>query len=196
MLFVGSSTIRLWSDLAHEFPQVPGVINRGFGGSTMADCSLFAHELVLRHKPRHVLVYAGDNDLAQGHSPMQILESFASFANAVRTELPETRISFISVKPSPSRVSLLSKVRETNNVLTAYLKTLANSKFIDIYTPMIGADGRPREELFRADRLHLNDAGYRLWVSIISAHLSPQTPPQPPADAPFTPGTALTPVAR
>lgn len=172
VLFVGSSTIRLWSDVAQQFWQVPGVINRGFGGSTMADCSLFAHELVLRYKPRHVLVYAGDNDLAQGHSPIQVLASFASFANTVRAELPDTRISFISVKPSPRRAALLPKIRETNNVLIAYIKTLANSDFIDIFTPMLGADGSPRSDLFRGDRLHLNDDGYRLWHSVISAHLA------------------------
>lgn len=177
VLFVGSSTIRLWSDLAREFRQQPVIINRGFGGSTMADCSLFARELVVHYKPKQVLVYAGDNDLAEGHSPMQVLEHFASFANAVRAELPDTRISYISIKPSPSRAALLPKIRETNNVMTAYMTTLANSDFIDVFTPMLGADGRPRAELFRGDRLHLSDAGYRLWHSIIASHLpSPAAP--------------------
>lgn len=171
VLFVGSSTIRMWSHLAQDFRQLPVVINRGFGGSTMADCGLFAADLVLRYKPRLVLVYAGDNDLAEGRTPLQVLESFALFANTVRTGLPETRIAYISIKPSPSRETLLPGIRETNDMIGAYLKRLPNSDYIDIFTPMLGADGRPRPELFRGDQLHLNDDGYRLWQSVIAAHL-------------------------
>ena len=175
VLFVGSSTIRFWTRLAQDFPQLPVVINRGFGGSTMADCSYFARELVVRYKPRHVLVYAGDNDLAEGHTPLQILESFARFANAVRAELPDTRISYISIKPSPSREKLLPQMRETNDIIGAYLNRLPNSDYIDIYTPMLGVDGRPRVELFRGDMLHLNDEGYRLWRSVIAGYLPAAT---------------------
>ncbi len=179
VLFVGSSTIRMWPDIVRDFRQQPVVINRGFGGSTMEDSSLFARELVVRYKPRLVLVYAGDNDLAEGRTPMQVLESFARFANTVRSELPETRIAFISVKPSPSREKLMPQIRETNDAVAAYLRRLPNSEYIDVYTPMLGADGRPRAELFRADHLHMNDQGYRLWQSLISSHLDPATRPDP-----------------
>ena len=171
VLFVGSSTIRFWTHLAQDFRQLPVVINRGFGGSTMADCSLFTGELVTRYKPRHVLVYAGDNDLAEGRTPLQVMESFAHFASTVRAALPDTRISYISVKPSPSREALLPKIRETNNIIAAYIRTLGNSEYIDIYTPMLGADGRPRPELFLADKLHMNETGYRLWQTVISSHV-------------------------
>ncbi len=176
VLFVGSSTIRLWSNLAQDFRQVPVIINRGFGGSTMADCSLFTRELVVRYKPKHVLVYAGDNDLAEGHTPMQVLESFARFATAVRTELPDARISYISIKPSPSREKLLPQMREANDMIAAYINRLPNSEYIDIFTPMLGADGRPKGELFGGDRLHLNEDGYRLWKSVIAAHMKAPGP--------------------
>ena len=179
VVFVGSSTVRMWTRLAQDFQQVPGgVVNRGFGGSTLEDCALFARELVVRYKPRQVMVYAGDNDLAEGRTPLQVLDSFARFANAVRAELPDARISFISVKPSPSREQLMPQIRETNHVISAYLNLLPNSEFIDIYTPMLGADGRPRMELFRGDRLHMTDEGYRLWHSVIAPHLP--VPPAPP----------------
>lgn len=171
VLFVGSSTIRFWTHLAQDFRQLPVVINRGFGGSTMADCSLFTGELVTRYRPRHVLVYAGDNDLAEGRTPLQVMESFAHFATTVRAALPDTRISYISIKPSPSREPLLPKIRETNNIIAAYIRTLGNSEYIDIFTPMLGADGRPRQELFLADRLHMNETGYRLWQTVISSHV-------------------------
>jgi len=187
VVFVGSSTVRMWKSLAQDFAgQATEIVNRGFGGSTLADCSLFARDLVVRYRPRQVLVYAGDNDLAEGRTPLQVLESFARFANTVRAELPDTRISFVSVKPSPSREHLLPLVRETNNVISAYLNRLPNSEYIDVYTPMIGADGRPRPELFRGDRLHLTAEGYRLWRSVIAAHL-PGAPQAAPAPAPAAP---------
>jgi len=185
VVFVGSSTVRMWTRLSQDFSRVPGgIVNRGFGGSTLADCALFAHDLVVRYKPRQVVLYAGDNDLAEGRTPLQVLDSFARFANTVRAELPDARISFISVKPSPSREQLMPQIRETNHVISAYLNLLPNSEYIDIHTPMLGADGRPRPELFRGDRLHLTDEGYRLWQSVVAPHL-----PQPPA-VPASPSSA------
>jgi len=172
VLFVGSSTIRMWSDLREDFRQVPVVINRGFGGSTMADCNYFVKSLVVQYRPRHVMVYAGDNDLAEGRTPAQVLESFQSFVAAVRTALPETRISYISIKPSPLRASLLPKTREANALLADYVRTLSNSDYIDIFTLMMQADGTPRGDLFGADRLHMNDAGYDVWRSVISSYVA------------------------
>ena len=171
MLFVGSSSIRLWSDLAQDFRRLPVVINRGFGGSTLWECSLFVRELVLRYRPRQVLVYAGDNDLAEGQTPLQVLESFERLQHAVRAELPTTRISYISIKPSPARQSLLKAIRQTNLMISFYAQRMPNTEFIDVYTPMIDTDGTPRLELFRADHLHLNRAGYALWRSVIAPYV-------------------------
>lgn len=172
VVFVGSSTVRMWTHLQQDFANVPGgVTNRGFGGSTLNDCALFARELVVRYKPRQVVVYAGDNDLAEGRQPLQVLDSFARFANTVRADLPDVRISFVSVKPSPSRENLLGQIRESNHVVSAYLNLLPNSEYIDVFTPMLGADGRPRPELFRGDKLHMTDDGYRLWHGIIASHV-------------------------
>ncbi|MBU1361794.1 MAG: GDSL family lipase [Gammaproteobacteria bacterium] len=179
VLFVGSSSIRLWSSLAQDFRQLPLVINRGFGGSTMRDCSLLAQNLVVRYKPRQVFVYAGDNDLAQGRKPMQVLASFETFVDTVRAALPHVRIGYISIKPSPARELLMPQIRETNQLMAAYIKRLPNSDYIDIFTPMVDAAGRPRHELFRADNLHLNQDGYGLWRSIISSYLMKSETPRP-----------------
>ena len=171
VLFVGSSTIRFWTQLPQDFRDVPVVINRGFGGSTMADCQYFVKQLVLQYRPRQVFVYAGDNDLAEGRSPQQVLESFEGFVAAVRAELPETRIAYISIKPSPLRAELMPKAREANALLAGYVRTLPNSDYIDIFTPMLDLQGAPRAELFGPDRLHMSDAGYRLWRSVIADYV-------------------------
>ncbi|MEH3087189.1 MAG: SGNH/GDSL hydrolase family protein [Xylophilus ampelinus] len=178
VLFVGSSTIRMWSQLAQDFRQMPVVINRGFGGSTMADCNYFARQLVTQYKPRQVLVYAGDNDLAEGRSPAQVLQSFEEFVRHVRAELPDARISYISIKPSPSRAGLMPKVRETNTLIAAHVRTLSNAEYIDIFTPMLSEDGKARAELYGADMLHMNSAGYALWRGVIASHL-PASIPEP-----------------
>jgi lysophospholipase L1-like esterase len=179
VLFVGSSSIRLWQHLPEDFRSAPLVVNRGFGGSTMADVRYFARELVIQYRPRQVLVYAGDNDLAEGRSPAEVLESFRGFVEAVRAELPATRISYISIKPSPLRVELLPRVRETNQLLSEYVNGLPNASFIDVFTPMIDSEGRPRADLYGPDRLHMNAAGYALWRSVIASHVAAADNPPP-----------------
>lgn len=173
VLFVGSSTIRMWSQLSQEFRQAPVVINRGFGGSTMADCHYFVKQLVVQYRPRQVLVYAGDNDLAVGRTPAQVLASFQGFVQTVRKARPDTIIDYISIKPSPSRAGLMPQIRETNALVEAYVRTLPNARYIDVFSKMLDARGAPREDLFRADRLHMNDEGYALWRSVISAYVRP-----------------------
>ncbi|MBB3179470.1 SGNH/GDSL hydrolase family protein [Variovorax sp. Sphag1AA] len=169
---VGSSTVRFWTTLPKDFPWVPGgVVNRGFGGSTLHDCSLLVEPLVLRLAPRHVLLYAGDNDLAEGRTPQQVLEDLQRFVRAVRAELPATRISYISIKPSPSRETLLPAMREANAAIAAWLKTVPNTDFIDVFNPMLDANGRPRPALFLPDQLHMTAEGYRLWQQVVAPYL-------------------------
>ncbi len=171
VVFVGSSSIRLWNDLEQQFQVAPAVIKRGFGGSTLSDCVHYLDRLVIPYRPRLVLVYAGDNDLAEGRTPAEVLQQFESFARGVHQALPDTRIAFISVKPSPAREAILPEVRSTNELVRKYTLSEPGLDFIDIYTPMMGADGHPRAELFRADRLHLNQAGYALWRAAIRPHV-------------------------
>lgn len=172
VLFVGSSSIRLWNGLETEFQSLPVVVKRGFGGSRMLDCARHLHQLVQPYKPRLVLVYAGDNDLAEGRTPEQVLQAFSAFVDGVRETLPTTRIAYISIKPSPSRAALMPAIRQANELIRTYTLKTRNTDFIDIYTPMLDAAGRPRPELFRDDQLHLNTQGYALWKRIITAHLN------------------------
>ena len=105
VLFVGSSSIRMWPDLEQAFPDVPGLIQRGFGGSRLIDCADLVPVLVLPYRPRLVVLYAGENDLLEGHSAHELFRQFLRFVEQVRLALPDTRIAYISIKPSPSRVA-------------------------------------------------------------------------------------------
>lgn len=164
IVFVGSSSIRLW-DLPTAFPGLP-VVNRGFGGSQILDSVRHVSLLVLKHRPRTVVFYAGDNDIAAGRSPAQVLEDFSAFVAAVHAELPAARIAFVGIKPSLARWTLIDQVREANALVRAACDRDDRLGFIDVDGPMMGYDGKPRADLFVADGLHLSPRGYALWNTL------------------------------
>lgn len=172
VLFVGSSSIRLWKTLAGDFPGV-AVINRGFGGSEIRDSTWYADRIVVPYKPRLIVLYAGDNDLASGRSPQQLHDDFLAFVKRVRRDLPSVPIVFVSCKPSPSRAQLLDAQREANALIRAEAAKQKRVAFVDVFTPMLDADGRPRAELFIEDRLHMNAAGYTIWRDAVAPYLRP-----------------------
>ena len=172
VLFVGSSSIRRWTSLEQQFAQqLPVVIRRGLGGSRIDDWNRQLNRLVLRYRPRLVLLYAGDNDIAEGRTPSAVLASVKKFVAGVRGALNGTRIAFISIKPSPRRSQWMANTREANALVSDYAKTDPKVDYIDVYTPMLDKEGKPRAELFLPDGLHLNDAGYALWRSVIADRL-------------------------
>lgn len=169
ILFVGSSSIRLW-DLKKSFPDLK-TINRGFGGSEIADSIHFADRIIVKHKPRIVVLYAGDNDIKKGKSAERVIADFREFAKLVRGKLPQTKVVFIAIKPSISRWNLVDKMRKANSEIQSVCEQDKLLEFVDIDKPMIGDDGKPRPELFAKDGLHLNAEGYRLWTMHVAKSL-------------------------
>ena len=171
IVFVGSSSIRLWKTLEHDFAGLP-VINRGFGGSQVADSVRYADRVVLPYRPKTVVLYAGDNDIANGKSPEQVFSDFQAFVNKIHRALPDTRVLYIAIKPSVARWHLVDRIREANRLIADYTRTDDRLGYIDTFTPMLGPDEQPRADLLVGDGLHLNEAGYALWTSIVRPHLS------------------------
>jgi lysophospholipase L1-like esterase len=174
VLFVGSSSIRLW-DLKQSFPDLDAT-NRGFGGCYLSDVAHFADRIVLPHQPRLVIVYAGDNDIAAGRTPEQVVEAYRRLVQTIHARLPEARIAFISIKPSLARWKLVEKMREANRAIAAIAAKEEHVDYIDIDAPMLGADTLPRPDLFREDGLHLNEAGYRVWAEQVRPVLARSAP--------------------
>jgi lysophospholipase L1-like esterase/nicotinamidase-related amidase len=170
ILFVGSSSIRLW-DLKKSFPDMV-LLNRGFGGSQIADAIYLAPRIILKYEPRMVVFYAGDNDLAAGKSPQQVLSDFQSLAQIIHRDLPRTRIVFLSIKTSVARWKLVDKIRAANRLVEAYCKEHERLEYIDVGSALLGEDGKPRAELFARDGLHLNERGYARWAPIVRAAIA------------------------
>jgi lysophospholipase L1-like esterase len=167
VVFVGSSSVRLWQGLEGQFGSTV-VLKRGFGGARLSDCIENLEQLVIKYRPRLVLLYAGDNDLADGTSPREVLRRFAAFAERIQQRLPGARLAFISIKPSPARQALLQQVRITNRLIESYVRGRPRLAYVDVFGAMLGSDGLPRGELFTADGLHLNAKGYALWRSALA----------------------------
>lgn len=170
VLFIGSSSIRLWTTLAGDFPQ-RHTINRGFGGSEIDDATHFADRIVAPYRPSAIVMYAGDNDIADGDSPQHVLEDFQGFVRMARAAVPGVPIAFLAIKPSMARQSLLSRIRAANDKIRVWAANQQGVSYLDVFTPMLGRDGRPDPKWFGADGLHMNRRGYVLWVGIVTPWL-------------------------
>jgi len=167
IVFVGSSSIRMWTTLDRDFPGVP-VLNRGFGGSEAGDVAQFAERIVVPYKPPVVVFYAGDNDLAAGKTPAQVLAAFQSFVGTMHRDLPRTRVVFVAIKPSIARWNIVDKMRAANQLVRDYVSTDDRLAYVDVFTPMLDASGQPRRELYLEDGLHMTPAGYAIWRDLIA----------------------------
>lgn len=166
VLFVGSSSIRLWRTLARDFPRHP-VVNRGFGGSRIADATYYAERLVAPYRPRAIVFYAGDNDLAEGCTPEQVRDAFAAFVRRARALDPGVPVAFVAIKPSVARQRLLPRIRRANALIRDYARASAGVDYLDVFTPMLGPNGQPLPTWFGPDGLHMNRSGYELWIGLL-----------------------------
>lgn len=170
LLFVGSSSIRMWESLAADFPEL-NVLNRGFGGSHMSDLIFYMDDIVFPYHPNAVVVYEGDNDIASGKTPQAVFEDYQTFVTKLHARWPKLPIFFIAIKPSIARIDYVDRMAEANALIKAHTELHATIYYIDIFSPMLGTDGKPRAEIFIDDMLHLNADGYALWTKIVREEL-------------------------
>lgn len=172
VVFVGSSSIRLWKTLAKDFPDTP-TLNCGFGGSELADSVFYADRIVLPYHPRLVVLFAGTNDLKNGKSPEMVADDFKAFRTKLHKALPATKLIYLSITLAPSRAQIHQQMREANRLIAADIATDPRCSFVDINGPMSGPDGVIPDSLFVEDRLHLNRDGYAIWTKVLAPYLKP-----------------------
>jgi len=172
VLFIGSSSIRLWKSLAKDFPQY-NVINRGFGGSQIADSTFYADRIVIPYRPSVIILHAGGNDLAAGKTPRQVYDDFRAFVEKVHMAMPETPIAFVSINPTPARWAQAEKQKEANGLIKGYIESGNRLAYVNIWDALLGPDWQPRPDLHIKDRLHPNAAGDKIRAEIINKYLEP-----------------------
>lgn len=170
ILFVGSSSFTRWLSVQQAFSPLP-IINRGFGGSQLEDVLRYADRIIFPYKPRMVVVYGGDNDLAAGKTPGRVLDDYKLLVAMINQKLPRAHIAYVSIKPSPARLSILRDIRKANALIKAFCVKDNRLIFIDVFAEMRNPDGSIRDDLFGDDDLHLNRKGYALWQKTIEPYL-------------------------
>ena len=170
ILFIGSSSIRKWKT-AEYFNYKSSIINRGFGGSHISDINYYFNTIVLKYKPKIIVFYAGDNDIAGKKAPEQVLDDYVEFVGLVRKNIKQARIIYIPIKPSPSRWSLWGDMAETNKLIKMFIDSDDQQIYLDTATPMLNNRGKPSGHLFVSDSLHLSEEGYVLWSEILKPAL-------------------------
>lgn len=170
ILFIGSSSFTMWQDVQSDFPGYI-LINRGFGGSQLTDLIRYADDVILPYHPKQVVIYCGDNDIASGASPTEVLERFKKLFNIIRTADAATHVAYVTIKPSPSRLKLLPEMKKANELIRQFLSGYKATAYIDIVNPMLDSNGKPDQELFLGDNLHMNEKGYIIWQKAIRPYL-------------------------
>ena len=172
VLLIGSSSFTKWKDVQDYFPEHP-MFNRGFGGSSLTDVIYYANDVVLKYKPKQILIYCGENDIAGSSSVTAdtVLERFKTLYTIIRSKFKKVPIGYISMKPSPSREKLLPIYVKGNEYIKNFLAGQKNTDFIDVYPSMFDANGKILTHIFIADKLHMNAEGYKIWQGIIAPYL-------------------------
>ena len=180
ILFIGSSTIRLWQTLAEDFPH-HRVINRGFGGSEIVDATHFADRIIFPYAPRAIFFRSGGNDIDAGKSAAQVFADFKEFVTTIHAKLPATDIYYIAWSPTLLRWGNRDREADLNRLVKQLSTTQTHLKYIAADAFVLGPDGKPRAELLRADKLHFSGAGYKLLTEIIRPYIPEEPDPVAPA---------------
>jgi lysophospholipase L1-like esterase len=172
ILFVGSSSFRLWEKMDSFFSGYK-IINRGFGGSSIPDVIRYADDIILSYQPKQIIIYCGENDFAGDSSlyPSQVVKRFEELFTLIRSKFKKVPVVYVSMKPSPSRQHLMSKFNVANVMIKNFLKKKKKIAFVDVYKAMLKADGTPMTDIFLEDNLHMNAKGYAIWQKIIEPYL-------------------------
>ncbi len=172
ILLLGSSSFTMWQDVADYFPG-KNFINRGFGGSSLADLNFYSDELLKPYKPKQIIIYCGENDFAANPDlkPRQVYNRFRHFYKEIRKYHPNIPVAYISIKLSPSRKNLWPQFIATNDLIQRFMERNRKTEYIDITRVMNDENGLTRTDIFLEDMLHMKPEGYRIWAKAMAPYL-------------------------
>jgi lysophospholipase L1-like esterase len=171
ILFIGSSSVRRWKSVEPVFKDYQ-VLNRGFGGAKLTDLHYYLNDVVFKYKPRQIILYAGDNDIAfDGVDAETVFIRFKKIYEAIRQKMPDVPFIYMSIKPSPGRRQILPIQIKSNKLIKDYLQTQKDAQFVDIFPLMLDRTGNASPDIVIADSIHLNQKGYLIWETAIRPYL-------------------------
>lgn len=164
ILFIGSSSFRLWKTVNDDFHNTT-ILNRAFGGATLEDVIRYQDDVVLKYKPKKIFLYCGENDIASSEkvTPEVVFLRFKVLYAAMRAKFPDTPIVFVSIKPSILRWSMKDRMMTANALISNFLKDKPHAVFVNIWDNML-ENGKPMKDIFIEDNLHMNQQGYAIWT--------------------------------
>ncbi len=176
IVFTGSSSIRFWETLPVDMAPLPA-LNRGFGGAQIHQVTYYADRIVLPYRPRIIVFYAGENDMAgvffsKRKTAEEVRDAYQAFCQTIHARLPATPIYFISIKPPKVRLDFWPAMQTANRLIQDWCASDSRLHYIDIVPAMLDAQGRPRRDVFRWDGIHLNQKGYALWTAVVKPVLA------------------------
>jgi lysophospholipase L1-like esterase len=168
LLFIGSSSFRLWNTLQEDFNN-PTIVNRAFGGATLQDMIMYQDAIALKYHPKKIFIYCGENDIASSEAvtPQIVLERFTVLYTSLRTQFPFIPIVYVSIKPCILRWGMRDRMRAANVLIQKYLNQQKHATFVNIWDDML-EQGLPKKDIFREDNLHMNAKGYAIWIKALS----------------------------
>ncbi|MBC7847650.1 MAG: G-D-S-L family lipolytic protein [Flavobacterium sp.] len=168
ILFIGSSSFTKWKDVSSYFPNYT-IVNRAFGGSTLLDVIHFEKEVIFPYKPKQIVIYCGENDIASSETISEkiVFERFKILYDDIRKVFPKVSIVYVSMKPSPSRWKMKERLIKGNELISEFIKSQKNTVFVSVWEKMLDSDNKPIPTIFLEDQLHMNAQGYSIWQKII-----------------------------
>ena len=170
IVFTGSSSFRLWTNVTSDFPGL-GVVNTGFGGSQLSDVREHFERVILKYQPRQVLLYCGGNDLNAKKSIAEVVGDLKAVVERIHRELPKTQVTYVSIALNPARWTQRGQILQANAAIKKFMAEDRRRAYVDITAVMLDADGEPKPDIFVADKLHMNRKGYELWIPVIRPYL-------------------------
>ena len=167
VLFIGSSSIKLWETLERDFAPLP-VVNRGFGGSQTPEVLAVFDRIVVPRAPRVIVYYCGDNDIGLGTTDARgAADGFIAFDQEARRLWANVEVIYIPIKPSLARWGSWDEMEKANSIVASYCADTDGAWYADTVSPTLLGDGTPDPAIFLGDGLHLNPEGYRRWVDVV-----------------------------
>ena len=170
ILLLGSSSFTMWTDVNDYFPGKT-IVNRAFGGSSLFDLNLYSKELLQPYQPKQIVIYCGENDIANNAKAKTVLNRFKNFYKEIRKYHPEIPVEYVSMKYSPSREKLWPQMKQANAMIQKYISKQKNIRYIDITKVMNDEKGNVRTDIFLEDMLHMKPEGYQLWTGVLAPYL-------------------------